>query len=398
MRICLVSQEYPPDAWGGIATQTQLKARGLAERGHEVHVLSASDERGRHAYAADGATIHRVPEPELPTPGYEPSTYWLLYSAAVAAELQRLSEDIRFEIVHFPEYGAEGFVYQTDTFRYRTARYVVQLHGPLEMFATHMGWPDRGTPLHEIGCFMERMVIRHADALLASSHTTADFCAERYGCSRDDIRVIHSAIDTARFAPGDPPADLRHPRLLFVGNLARNKGVDRVSEVVLGLVSRYPDIHLRLIGRADPAFEADLRARIAAAGGDRHFELLGEVPNEELPAHYRWSDFFVGPSEHEPGPGNVYLEAMACSKPVIAGRTGGAPEAVVDGETGLLVDPLNLGELEQAIIRLADDRALRARLGRNGRRRVEDRFSVDRYIGEVERLYAEIAARTRDGA
>src|SRR5688572_11121024 len=122
MRICLVSQEYPPETGGGgIGTQTYLKAHGLSARGHEVYVVSASVDRKARTYRDKNVIIHRIPEPELNLPGYEQSTYWLAYSTSVAEKLHALSQDTSFDIIQFPEYCGEGFVYQTDTFRYRKA-------------------------------------------------------------------------------------------------------------------------------------------------------------------------------------------------------------------------------------------------------------------------------------
>jgi glycosyltransferase involved in cell wall biosynthesis len=390
MKICLVSQEYPPETGGGgIGTQTYLKAQGLTARGHEVHVVSASWDGMARTYRDGAAVIHRIAEPRPALPAYEPSTYWLMYSVAVAEALDRLSRHVGFDIIQFPEYGGEGFVYQTDTFRYRKARYVVQLHGSLAIFAEHMGWPERGSTLHEIGCFMERAVIHHADAVLSSSCATAAFCAERYGYPLERIDVIHSGIDTARFHPRPAPDDRRHPRILFVGNLVQSKGILLLARAVLALRWRYPGIVLRAIGKDEGRLAGELTRLFAAAGAAASLELGGYVPYDALPEQYAWCDFFAGPSSYEPGPGNVYLEAMACARPVIAGAAGGAPEVVLAGETGLLLPPDDGGALEKAIAMLADDAELRRRLGRLARAWVAANFSLDAYIDKVERAYAD---------
>ncbi len=391
MKICLISQEYPPETGGGgIGTQTYLKAQGLSALGHEVHVVSASWDKEARTYSDGGAIIHRIPEPELGVPGYEESTYWLAYSASVAEKLHALSKDIAFDIVQFPEYGGEGFVFQTDTFRYRKMRYVVQLHGPLGMFAEYMGWPDRDSTLYQIGCFMERTAIYHADRVLASSHNTATFCARRYGYPLAQIRVIHSGIDTTKFAPQPQPQGECHPRILFVGNLAGNKGLGDLVKAVIKLRAQYPKICLRVIGKGGHDFLTSLKKLILASKAKANFEFKGYVPHNKLPDHFAWCDFFAGPSTYEPGPGNVYLESMACGKPVIACNSGGAPEVVRDRETGLLVPPGDTDSLENAIASLTDDVSLRERLGGNGRAWVERSFSVERYIGKVERIYKEL--------
>jgi glycogen(starch) synthase len=390
MKVCLVSEEYPPDSGGGIATQTSLKAQGLAALGHEVHVITTGRADELVTALDRGVVVHRLPDPDTAVPGYETSTYLLAHSFAVAERLTALDAANYFDVVQFPEYAGEGFVYQTDTFANRTARYVVQLHGPLAMFAEHMGWPELDSPMYSIGTFMEQTVIRHADQVIASSRNTADFCAWRYGVDREAVEVVHSAVDPEEFAPRMQPAGGRHPRLLFVGNLNGNKGVWRVVRSAMRLARRYPDISLRLIGLGDE--QEAIEREVAKSGSSARIELVGYVPRVELPAHYAWCDFFVGPSDYEPGPGNVYLEAMACGKPVIAGNTGGAPEVVRHEGTGLLVDPLDPTALDASICRLADEAALRHRLGAAGRATVERQFSLDSYIARIERIYAALAA------
>src|SRR4051794_18353930 len=170
MKVCLVSQEYPPETGGGgIGTQTYLKARGLSARGHEIHVVSLAAQGPVRVYKDVDAVVHRIAAPALSAPGYELSTYWLAYSAAVSSYLAPLHDRIGFDIIQFPEYCGEGFVFQSDTYRYRTAKYVVQCHGPLSMLCEHLGWPERGSTDERIGTFMEGMALHRCDLVLASS-------------------------------------------------------------------------------------------------------------------------------------------------------------------------------------------------------------------------------------
>ena len=208
LRICIVSQEFPPETGrGGIATQSALKARGLSARGHSVQVLSMTYAKKPTMSNEGGYVVHRIPHPALPVPGHDPSSSWLAYSAAVAAKLNELTATQTFDIFQFPEYVGEGFVWQTDTFSHRIGKYVVQMHGPLAMFSEHVNWPEKGCTAERIGCFMEQSVIHNCDQLFASSHNTAGFCSRRYGFDVDKVRVIHSGIDTDRFAP--PGTDQR---------------------------------------------------------------------------------------------------------------------------------------------------------------------------------------------
>src|SRR3954453_7975774 len=132
MRICLVSQQYPPDtARGGIGSQTWNKARSLARLGHSVHVISCAAGEQACVTVIDGVTVHRIQSPGREFPVYNPATYWLGYPWTVFGENSNLLERIKFDVIDFPEYGAEGFAYQLDRTRKNWIPVVVQLHAPL---------------------------------------------------------------------------------------------------------------------------------------------------------------------------------------------------------------------------------------------------------------------------
>jgi spore coat protein SA len=233
---------------------------------------------------------------------------------------------------------------------------------------------------------MERTVLHHSDKLLASSRNTANFCEKTYGIDAAGVEVIHSALDVGRFRPIQrAPSETFN--LLFVGNIVGNKGASLLVQAILNLKSRLPQIRLRMIGKGDKPYIDRLRETANAGGAGENLEIVGYVPYSELPAHYAWADVFVGPSAFEPGPGNIYLEAMASGRPVIACNSGGTPEVVLDGETGLLVNPESVEDLVAAIEKLAVDIPLREKLGRQAREWIESRFTLDRYIDKVESIY-----------
>src|SRR2546423_8965364 len=112
MRICLVSQEYPPEtAHGGIGTQTYLKAHGLAALGHEVHVISRSDDEKTHLSDDGPVRVTRVPGLEGRLEVHAPVVDWLTYSTQVAAAVADLHARRPLDLVEFPEWGCEGYVH-----------------------------------------------------------------------------------------------------------------------------------------------------------------------------------------------------------------------------------------------------------------------------------------------
>jgi glycosyltransferase involved in cell wall biosynthesis len=368
-------------------------------------VLTAGQETGPSIVSrTDGPVCVR----ELRVPGgdfgvYRTETYWLGYTWAVLGALRTLAEARPYDVIDFPDYAAEGFAFQLDRVEDDRAAVVVHLHGSLQMFAERIGWPEPGDPLHHLGTFMEATSIAGADRLLAASRSIAEFTAARAEIPHEQIDVVEGAVDSVAFAPADPragnagdgPARDRPVRLLFVGNLTENKGVHTVFGAFLRLAPGHPGLSLVVAGAGDDHIAESMRAEAAAAGlGDR-LEILGFVEHEQLPGLYRSADLLAAPSQFEGGLGMVYLEAMACGVPVIAAAAGGAAEAVVDGETGILLERGDSEATTAAIAELLADPARRARMGAAARLHVEHHFSPERYAERVAAAYERAIERRR---
>jgi glycogen(starch) synthase len=399
MKICLVSQEYPPEtSCGGVGTQTWNKARALAALGHTVHVLSCSAGEGPDLRTDTdaGVTVHRMRRPGVEFRVYQMPTYWVGYSWAVLRQLHRLlAEAGPFDVLDFPEYGAEGFAYQLDRSPWNWAAVVVQLHAPLAMFVEHIGWPERGSDFHRVGTLMEEISIRRADALMACSANIADLTAGYCGVPRESIAVVHCGVDAEAFRPARRRAARSgRPTVLFVGNLVGNKGVAETVEAVLRLRSKYPAIRLQILGGG--TLMGKLQERVSAAEAEANIEFPGFVERAELPQYYQEADVFCSPAQYEGGVANVFIEAMACGCPVVASTAGGGPEAVAEGETGLLVPPGDVDAVARALDRILADAPLRRRMGRAARRRVEEYFAMDKYIQRVLAVYRRAIDRSRE--
>jgi glycosyltransferase involved in cell wall biosynthesis len=391
MNICLISQEYPPDtARGGIGTQTWNKARKLVMLGHEVHVLTASSRMDSkfYSYEEDGVIVHRMPSPDCDQLIYAEHTYWLGYSWEVYRYLQRLRKSVEFDVIDVAEYGAEGFVYQMDRTVWNWIPTVVQLHGPIAMFSERIGWPEADSDFYRVATFMERLSIERADALMACSANIADFTSRFYDVPLDEIDVVHCGVDTAAFQSTDVDKSQHSvPTVLFVGNIAANKGVYTVVNAVLALRERFPDIRLQILGRGDGDELRNIETMADEAGAAQNIDVVGFVGRDKLPQYYRQATVFCSPALHEVGVANVYIEAMASGCPVIAADTGGAPEAVHDGEHGFLVTPNDVDALSDAIARIVSDPHLQKTMGQAARQRAVEYFAMDRYIERVLHTY-----------
>jgi phosphatidylinositol alpha-1,6-mannosyltransferase len=202
------------------------------------------------------------------------------------------------------------------------------------------------------------------------------------------VSVLYPGADLERFRPDLPTEDLRarlglgdRPVVVCVSRLVARKGQDVLIRSMRHVLRRVPEASLVIVGGGPR--EGALH-RLAEGAPDGTVIFTGEVPELDLPRYYALGDVFampcrtrVGGMEVE-GWGNVFIEAAACGRPVVVGDSGGAPETLVHGETGLLVDGGDVAEVADAVATLLEDPAYASRLGKAGRARVEARHTWTR--------------------
>jgi glycogen synthase len=395
MRIALASREYPPEsAKGGLGTQTYAKAHGLVESGHDVIVISQARGRLRQEKAEGRLRIVRIPGFEHRLPLHTEAADWLTYSAEVAAALNSIHESTPLDLVDFPEWGGEGYIYLLNRTGWDPKpATVIHVHGPMAMFAHVMGWPDIASDFYRVGTEMEGASLRLADAVFASSSYSAEWCAKSYGLERERIPTIHTGIDVIHFSPRPKERDAR-PTILFAGRITYSKGVLELMEAACRLVDEFPQLRLRMLGHGDPPVVRELRSMAARYGAPDLLDLPGFVSREDLPNQLNRANIFAAPSKCEGGPGFVYLEAMACGLPVIACEDTGAMEVVSPGENGMLVPPGDADALEHALRRLLSDSDLRDHLAKGARAFVEREADNSMCLRRIEEFYVEVVTRS----
>ncbi len=233
---------------------------------------------------------------------------------------------------------------------------------------------------------LRRLALRRATAVACVSDHTARCVHLVQGVDASRCVRVINALPEERFAPtpGRPltaPTPREGTRLLSVTRLhpGEPKGIDLVLRALRGL----PRSHYTVAGEGEAL--QGLRALAVELGVGHQVTFTGRVSDGERERLLRECDVFVLPSSGE-GFGIVYLEAMACGKPCVAARVGGAPEVVLDGETGLVVPPAE-GPLLEGLRALLRDGSLRARMGEAGRRRVQEHFRYPHFRERAIRLF-----------
>lgn len=262
---------------------------------------------------------------------------------------------------------------------------VILVHGTEMNISLHSGWLSR------------RMVLsglRGADLVFVNSRDTGQNVC-KLKVSADKISILNPGVDVEKFHPNVDMSDVfQRYRLagrrviLTVSRLVPKKNHAAVLRALPSVLAHVPNVMYLIVG--DGPERANLLRITEALGLRQHVTIIPYTTGQNLVKLYNVCDLFLmvsrtmsirelpGAPEDVESFGIAFVEAGACGKPVIGGNSGGVPDAIVDGETGLLVDPEDEKATAGAIIRLLTDEAMRRRLGENGRRRAVKELSWEK--------------------
>ena len=357
-RTLVVTNDFPPRQ-GGIQT---FVAALLERRPPDSLVVLASDHPGSAEHDA-----------ALPYPVVRRPTGMLLPTRATARAAVDLVDRYGCDSAFFGAAAPLGLL--APTLRKAGVRHLVG--------ATHgheTGW----VALPGSRQVMQR-IAGDLDVLTYITEYTRARLAPALG-ARTRLAQLSPGVDVDRFTPDADGAAVRRrhglgeaPLVVCVSRLVARKGQDVLVRGWPQVLARHPSARLLLVGSGPD--EAALRRAVAARGLGDSVVLTGGVPTEELPAYYAAGDVFAMPCRTRragldvEGLGMVFLEAAACGRPVVAGTSGGAPEAVREGVTGHVVDPRSPAAVAGTLADLLDDPARARAMGAAGRAWVEQSWS-----------------------
>lgn len=361
MRILLVNSEYPP-VGGGAGNASFHLAQCLARLGEEVTVLTVRY-RGQPDCEVQGEVrVQRVAglraRPDR-SGALEQASFMLSGMLGSLRLARTWRPDVTLAFFAVP-CGVSALLLQAVC----GIPYVVSLRG-----GDVPGFRPYDFALyHRLMAPLIRQVWRRARVVVANSKGLRKL-ASAFD-STVPIEVIANGVDLDRFAV--PQRAWEPARMLFVGRVVYQKGLDLLLEALAGL--RHLSWQLTIAG--DGAQREALVGQAQTLGIPERVRFVGWLHGEELLQVYRDANLFVFPSRHEGMP-NAVLEAMAAGLPVVASRIAGNEELVASGETGLLVSEEDVPALRQALARLLQDAPGRARMGAAGRKRVELHYGWD---------------------
>ena len=388
MKIALLTNEYPPNIYGGAGVHIEYLSRELArldERKHHLEVLCFGDQDE----VADNLAVKGI------HPAFE-------HTARDARHL-KLFDTLTRDTLMASVIKEADIVHCHTWYTHFAGWLIKQLFGIPLLLTTHSLEPHRPWKAEQLGTaynvssWLEKTAYQNADGVIAVSRSMKDDVQRLYNVPPEKIRVIYNGIDLDEYRPRPDPAVLAHyairpdkPFILFVGRITRQKGIIHLVNAI-----KYLRTGIRVVlcaGAPDTAeIEQEMKECVDRARSETENEIVWIpeiVPKDKIVSLYTHASLFVCPSVYEPF-GIINLEAMACETPVVATAVGGITEVVIPDETGILVpfEPAGADDfapkeperfsrdLAYAINSLISSPERLARMGAASRKRVEEHFS-----------------------
>lgn len=379
MRLLLVTQDFPPDV-GGIQTYAWELARRLADATERMEVIAPH----RPSYErVDETAPFRVTRVRG-RPDWLPITG----CRAVVQRARALQPHISFHA----QWQTVGTALLARAITGWPRRIVCAAHGRELLFNGLAGIPG-GAAVYQR---LRHVLLHRVDRFVPVSHYTGRLLRQQ-DVPLERIRVVPNGTDPDRFQPQN--ADALRARLgiadnavlLTVGRLVPRKGLDTTLRALPAIAASIPTVTYLIAGTGPDRTRLE---RLAERLGIRNrVRFRGQVPYADLPTYYSAADLFVMPSREDrpdvEGFGLVFLEANACGTPVVGARSGGIPDAIVAGETGVLVPPGQPEALATSICHLLSDPDKLRRMEAAGRRYVVKEASWEHVTAQLQRVIEE---------
>lgn len=409
LKICVVSNYYPPLFIGGYELGCRDVVEALKARGHQVKVLTST--YNVQKLQNDGEVYRWLRVGAWLTPKYLRGLATLLKKEITNLQMFRqLSSDFDPHLIYvWNPVGISLSVVSVSQELGVPVCYFVSDHW-LEEWETDPGyqmWQQQQGPFHQ------RLVWRGALSLLSALNVlqrplppdlrNVQFASEYLkrqtlskGTPISDAKVIHWGVDPQKFRFAEKSKSLE--RLLYVGQIVPHKGVHTAVEALkLLLQSGHVSATLTIAGGSVvPEYEAHIRQLISSWQLEQHVRFTGQVPRDRLPSIYQEHDVLVFPSTWAEPFSITVLEAMASGLPVVGTSTGGSNEILRDGVNALVFQKEDAQDCAARISRLFTDERLSEEIRQNGRVTIEQKYRIEQMVDTIERSLKEAVSGTLD--
>lgn len=369
MKICFLSSAD--------SIHTQRWAQYFADKGHEVIIISSPVNKK--------VNIAKVRVIGLTIDAFSLKPYVLQKIAFFlnALEIRRLVNKLKPDITHIHsfDYVHPLMIALVNLLPGRFPNLIISTWGS-DVFPNP---PHRYFSKRSI--FSKRLLLNQAKEITATSEFLVRYTS-MLSSKNKRIHIVPFGVNCSLFSPREKKPSLEI-NIGFVKHLKRKYGPEYLVRAMKIVTKKYPNIKLFIAGEG--VLDSELKQLTSSLGLENSIKFLGRVPHESVPDLLAKLDIFVMPSIYDSeGFGVAAVEAEAMEVPVVATKVGGVPEVVLDGKTGILVEPRNSDQLANAIIKLIENPALRYQMGKNGRRYVMKKYNWKDNAKIMEDIYTKM--------
>lgn len=359
---------------GGVQAVIVNMVKGLSRfRGLDVHIVTASDDIDKAIdFKSNGINIHAVPSDK----SFGNVTLYRKVRKRISVKINQIGPDL----IHTHSLG----YYTLSALESGHKKIVVSTHG-----MSDRDWKTfRGLKEKVRRCIQYRINKKCMDK--ARNIIVNSPYAKECLCKLKDKNIyeLDNPVSESFFELSNDFEE--KGRLLFVGNILREKGIMTLLYSLKMLKESFDGIKLMLAGQVnDKSFYSELVKFIENNRLTKHAHFLGHLKEGELREEYKKASIFVFPSQKDVAP-LVVLQAMASRKAIVASRVGGIPYIIDDGINGFLVDKENHGMFSDKTALFIKDSALRRKFGLNARRKAFDNYRIDKIAARLYEIYGEV--------
>jgi glycosyltransferase involved in cell wall biosynthesis len=408
MKIVFLQDDFPPHSMGGAGFSTYELALGMSRLGQDISVITTcrkEENVGESMY--DGLKVYSI-KSDYPERW---RAYRSLMNISVTRKVEKILKELKPDVVHINNvhyhlsYHCFKIAQKYGKAVVFTGRDVMSFHyGKLsnrqyfENNDMHVSWREQlkiaGKRWNPLRNFVVRYYFTYADKLFAVSSTLRDaFTANGI----QGVETLHTGTDVALWGAKEEEVSAFREKyglegkkvILFSGRLSEGKGGDKAIDMLRLVAPHVPEVVLFVAGSED-LYSEKMKNLVKQLGIEKNFIISGWLDRDKMRVGNAIADIVIVPSVCFDSLPRAIIEAMASGKPVIGTCFGGAPEIIVDGVTGYVVNPLYPEQIAEKVIELLQDTQKAEGFGRAGKQRIEKEFNLDdkvrQYIVEYEKI------------
>ncbi|HLC63409.1 MAG TPA: glycosyltransferase family 4 protein [Candidatus Nanoarchaeia archaeon] len=393
MKICIVSHEYPPNIISGCGTALNTLAKGLVKNGHEITIITPLLRTDKEREESKNLTIIRIP----------------LTGSMILRILSRIDSRIafsfalrkfkkhftftQFDILHVYDVHDSYFLNKKLT----SVQTIISVNDyyafitPLNIFKFPYPTPNKiKRYIHAmLTKTLNKMFLKKASLIIALTEYSKDVLRKKCNIAEKKIRVIYRGMEIKKFRQSRNK--YTSMKILYIGSNMERKGVPYIIDAMPTILKTYPESHLTIIGKTNPALQKLLKEKIQNNKLQDKITIMEYIPSEKIPSYFEDANVFILPAIIENLAVTV-LEAMSSKTPVVTTGVGGHEEAISSG-SGILINPGSSEEISNAIIQIFSNPQKAKQMGENALKIIHEKFSQQRMIDEVDVEYQKLISQ-----